>query len=196
MSPRPCPTASPGRDCCGRHSGGPVHLRPQPLHPGHGGWLPAPLFLGVRGGGPGAGAQLCATAGPSALHLLPAWRPCLLRELLPVPQVGTGPTRVPGWGSGAQRPAQEPAVPRNLFLTAGTDGHVHLYSLLRAQPLASLRLSRRYLFAVRWSPVRPLLFAAASGEGRAAWGPARVWGCGRLPSHRSPSPPCRRGAPV
>uniref|UniRef100_A0A286Y180 Dynein 2 intermediate chain 2 n=1 Tax=Cavia porcellus TaxID=10141 RepID=A0A286Y180_CAVPO len=54
---------------------------------------------------------------------------------------------------------------RNLFLTAGTDGHVHLYSLLRAQPLASLRLSRRYLFAVRWSPVRPLLFAAASGEG-------------------------------
>lgn len=48
----------------------------------------------------------------------------------------------------------------------GTDGHVHLYSMLQAQPLTSLRLSHKYLFAVRWSPVRPLVFAAASGEGR------------------------------
>ncbi|XP_029776928.1 WD repeat-containing protein 34, partial [Suricata suricatta] len=54
---------------------------------------------------------------------------------------------------------------RNLFLSAGTDGHVHLYSMLQAQPLASLQLSCKYLFAVRWSPVRPLVFAAASGEG-------------------------------
>ncbi|XP_037347351.1 cytoplasmic dynein 2 intermediate chain 2 [Talpa occidentalis] len=54
---------------------------------------------------------------------------------------------------------------RNLFLSAGTDGHVHLYSMLQAQPLTSLRLSHKYLFAVRWSPVRPLVFAAASGEG-------------------------------
>ncbi|KAM6182076.1 cytoplasmic dynein 2 intermediate chain 2 [Erethizon dorsatum] len=54
---------------------------------------------------------------------------------------------------------------RNLFVSAGTDGHVHLYSMLQAQPLASLRLSHQYLFAVRWSPVRPLVFAAASGEG-------------------------------
>ena len=55
---------------------------------------------------------------------------------------------------------------RNLFLSAGTDGHIHLYSMLQAQPLASLQLSHKYLFAVRWSPVRPLVFAAASGEGR------------------------------
>ncbi|KAL2782125.1 cytoplasmic dynein 2 intermediate chain 2 [Daubentonia madagascariensis] len=54
---------------------------------------------------------------------------------------------------------------RNLFLSAGTDGHVHLYSMLQAQPLISLQLSYKYLFAVRWSPVRPLVFAAASGEG-------------------------------
>uniref|UniRef100_A0A8C6RNE8 Cytoplasmic dynein 2 intermediate chain 2 n=3 Tax=Nannospalax galili TaxID=1026970 RepID=A0A8C6RNE8_NANGA len=54
---------------------------------------------------------------------------------------------------------------RNLFLSAGTDGHVHLYSMLQAQPLTSLQLSQKYLFAVRWSPVRPLVFAAASGEG-------------------------------
>ncbi|XP_006154184.1 WD repeat-containing protein 34 [Tupaia chinensis] len=54
---------------------------------------------------------------------------------------------------------------RNLFLSAGTDGHVHLHSMLQAPPLASLQLSRKYVFAVRWSPVRPLVFAAASGEG-------------------------------
>ena len=61
-----------------------------------------------------------------------------------------------------------PCVPsRNLFLSAGTDGHVHLYSMLQAQPLTSLQLSHKYLFAVRWSPVRPLVFAAASGAGKA-----------------------------
>lgn len=54
---------------------------------------------------------------------------------------------------------------RNLFLSVGTDGHVHLHSMLQAQPLTSLQLSHKYLFAVRWSPVRPLVFAAASGEG-------------------------------
>ncbi|XP_074149906.1 cytoplasmic dynein 2 intermediate chain 2 isoform X2 [Sminthopsis crassicaudata] len=55
---------------------------------------------------------------------------------------------------------------RNLFLSAGTDGHIHLYSMLQAQPLTSLQLSHKYLFSVRWSPVRPLVFAAASGEGK------------------------------
>uniref|UniRef100_A0A8C5WK27 Dynein 2 intermediate chain 2 n=1 Tax=Leptobrachium leishanense TaxID=445787 RepID=A0A8C5WK27_9ANUR len=54
---------------------------------------------------------------------------------------------------------------RNLFLSAGTDGHAHLYSMLQAKPLASLNLSDKYLFSIRWSPVRPLVFAAASGEG-------------------------------
>ncbi|XP_037257069.1 cytoplasmic dynein 2 intermediate chain 2 isoform X2 [Falco biarmicus] len=54
---------------------------------------------------------------------------------------------------------------RNLFLSCGTDGQVHLHSMLQAQPLLSLQLSKKYLFCVRWSPVRPLVFAAASGEG-------------------------------
>ncbi|XP_053552083.1 cytoplasmic dynein 2 intermediate chain 2 isoform X2 [Bombina bombina] len=54
---------------------------------------------------------------------------------------------------------------RNLFLSAGTDGHAHLYSMLQAKPLVSLQLSQRYLFSIQWSPVRPLVFAAASGEG-------------------------------
>ncbi|XP_006119096.2 cytoplasmic dynein 2 intermediate chain 2 isoform X1 [Pelodiscus sinensis] len=54
---------------------------------------------------------------------------------------------------------------RNLFLSGSTDGHVHLHSMLQAQPLISLQLSKKYLFSVRWSPVRPLVFAAATGEG-------------------------------
>ncbi|XP_035746162.1 WD repeat-containing protein 34 isoform X2 [Egretta garzetta] len=54
---------------------------------------------------------------------------------------------------------------RNLFLSCGTDGQVHLHSLLQTQPLLTLQLSKQYLFCVRWSPVRPLVFAAASGEG-------------------------------
>ncbi|XP_067826053.1 WD repeat-containing protein 34 [Heptranchias perlo] len=54
---------------------------------------------------------------------------------------------------------------RNLFLTAGTDGHVHLYSMLQAEPILSLQLAQTYLFSVCWSSVRPLVFAAATGEG-------------------------------
>ncbi|XP_077162587.1 cytoplasmic dynein 2 intermediate chain 2 isoform X1 [Paroedura picta] len=54
---------------------------------------------------------------------------------------------------------------RNLFLSGGTDGHIHLHSMLQAQPLLSLQLSKKYVFSVRWSPVRPLVFAAATGEG-------------------------------
>uniref|UniRef100_UPI00398F47AE cytoplasmic dynein 2 intermediate chain 2 n=1 Tax=Pristiophorus japonicus TaxID=55135 RepID=UPI00398F47AE len=54
---------------------------------------------------------------------------------------------------------------RNLFLTAGTDGHVHLYSMLQAEPILSLQLSQTYLFSISWSSVRPLVFAAATGEG-------------------------------
>ncbi|NWW53123.1 WDR34 protein, partial [Pedionomus torquatus] len=53
----------------------------------------------------------------------------------------------------------------NLFLSCGTDGRVHLHSMLQTQPLLSLQLAKKYLFCVRWSPVRPLVFAAASGEG-------------------------------
>ncbi|XP_039417858.1 cytoplasmic dynein 2 intermediate chain 2 [Corvus cornix cornix] len=54
---------------------------------------------------------------------------------------------------------------RNLFLSCGTDGQVHFHSMLQTQPLFALQLSKKYLFCVCWSPVRPLVFAAASGEG-------------------------------
>ncbi|KAL0965145.1 hypothetical protein UPYG_G00277380 [Umbra pygmaea] len=54
---------------------------------------------------------------------------------------------------------------RNLFVSVGTDGLAHLHSLLQADPLLSLQVSDSYVFGVRWSPTRPLLFAAATGQG-------------------------------
>ncbi|KAF3849431.1 hypothetical protein F7725_015928 [Dissostichus mawsoni] len=47
---------------------------------------------------------------------------------------------------------------RNLFVSAGTDGLVHLHSLLQAPPLLSLRVSHSYVFQLQWSPTRPLIF--------------------------------------
>ncbi|XP_051268288.1 WD repeat-containing protein 34 [Dicentrarchus labrax] len=54
---------------------------------------------------------------------------------------------------------------RNVFVSAGTDGLAHLHSLLQADPLLSLRVSDSYVFQVEWSPTRPLVFAAATGQG-------------------------------
>ncbi|KAM4527898.1 cytoplasmic dynein 2 intermediate chain 2 [Odontesthes bonariensis] len=54
---------------------------------------------------------------------------------------------------------------RNLFVSAGTDGLAHIYSFLQANPLLSLRVSDSYVFQVQWSPTRPLVFAAATGQG-------------------------------
>lgn len=54
---------------------------------------------------------------------------------------------------------------RNLFVSASTDGLAHLHSLLQASPLLSLRVSDSYVFQVQWSPTRPLVFAAATGQG-------------------------------
>ncbi|XP_056289084.1 WD repeat-containing protein 34 [Pseudoliparis swirei] len=54
---------------------------------------------------------------------------------------------------------------RNLFVSTGADGLLHLHSLLQAEPLTSIRLSDRYGFQVQWSPSRPLVLAAATGQG-------------------------------
>ena len=57
------------------------------------------------------------------------------------------------------------SLKRNLFLSVGTDGLAHLHSLLQAGPLQSLRVADAYVFDVSWSPTRPLVFAAATGQG-------------------------------
>ncbi|KAJ7988221.1 hypothetical protein DPEC_G00321350 [Dallia pectoralis] len=54
---------------------------------------------------------------------------------------------------------------RNLFVSVGTDGRAHVHSLLQPDPLLSLRVSDSYVFGVCWSPTRPLVFAAATGQG-------------------------------
>ncbi|XP_041825481.1 WD repeat-containing protein 34 [Melanotaenia boesemani] len=54
---------------------------------------------------------------------------------------------------------------RNLFVSSGTDGLAHIHSLLQVSPLLSLRVSESYVFQVQWSPTRPLVFAAATGQG-------------------------------
>ncbi|XP_056301764.1 WD repeat-containing protein 34 [Danio aesculapii] len=54
---------------------------------------------------------------------------------------------------------------RNLFVSVGTDGLAHLHSVLQPRPLLSLRVSDSYAFGVRWSPTRPLVFAAVTGQG-------------------------------
>ncbi|KAM9734485.1 cytoplasmic dynein 2 intermediate chain 2 isoform 1-T1 [Menidia menidia] len=68
---------------------------------------------------------------------------------------------------------------RNLFVSAGTEGSAHIYSLLQANPLLSLRVSDSYLFQAQWSPTRPLVFAAATGQGE-----VHIFDLG----HRSPRP--------
>ncbi|XP_034047582.1 WD repeat-containing protein 34 [Thalassophryne amazonica] len=54
---------------------------------------------------------------------------------------------------------------RNLFVSAGTDGLVHVHSLLQREPLLSIRVSDSNVFQVQWSPARPLVFATATGQG-------------------------------
>jgi WD40 repeat protein len=54
---------------------------------------------------------------------------------------------------------------RNLFLTCSTDSSARLYSLLDSNPLLSLEPDCGYLFALQWSPTRPLVFAAGSADG-------------------------------
>ncbi|XP_072518033.1 cytoplasmic dynein 2 intermediate chain 2 [Salminus brasiliensis] len=54
---------------------------------------------------------------------------------------------------------------RNLFVSVGTDGLAQVHSILQPRPLLALRVSDSYAFGVRWSPVRPLVFAAVTGQG-------------------------------
>ncbi|XP_071503486.1 cytoplasmic dynein 2 intermediate chain 2-like [Diadema antillarum] len=54
---------------------------------------------------------------------------------------------------------------RNLFLSCGTDMCIRVYSMLEARPIFSVEPGQGYIFSAQWSPVRPLVFAAATGRG-------------------------------
>lgn len=65
---------------------------------------------------------------------------------------------------------------RELFLSAGADGSVRLYSAVRGPPLLSAEPTATFMHGVAWSPFRPLVFAAAAGEGVEAIRPqSREW---------------------
>ncbi|XP_022080790.1 WD repeat-containing protein 34-like [Acanthaster planci] len=55
---------------------------------------------------------------------------------------------------------------RNLFLTCGMDAEARIYSMLESRSIISLEPSAGYLFCARWSPIRPLVLAVASSEGK------------------------------
>ncbi|XP_077992291.1 cytoplasmic dynein 2 intermediate chain 2-like [Glandiceps talaboti] len=54
---------------------------------------------------------------------------------------------------------------RNLLLSCGTDTTARIYSMLQDKPIISIEPGLGYLFAAKWSPVRPLVFAVVTGEG-------------------------------
>lgn len=66
-------------------------------------------------------------------------------------------------------------------MSAGTDGLAHLHSTLQSEPLLSLKVCDSYVFQVAWSPSRPLVFAAATAEGRRS-NSQRAAGLWALPS--------------
>uniref|UniRef100_A0A7R9V7G1 Uncharacterized protein n=1 Tax=Chlamydomonas euryale TaxID=1486919 RepID=A0A7R9V7G1_9CHLO len=55
---------------------------------------------------------------------------------------------------------------RDLMLTCGYDGCVHLYHSLKNQHLMEVVPSAGPLYQVAWSPIRPLVFAACGHDGR------------------------------
>jgi len=55
---------------------------------------------------------------------------------------------------------------RHLFVVCSSDGSLRLYHKLRRKPLLQIEAPcRTYLYAVRWSPVRPMVFAVIAGSG-------------------------------
>ncbi|GMH44979.1 hypothetical protein BSKO_12936 [Bryopsis sp. KO-2023] len=55
---------------------------------------------------------------------------------------------------------------RDLFLSCGADGTIHMYSLLNGHSILSLEPASHGLSSVKWSPSRPLVFAVATDDGR------------------------------
>jgi len=54
---------------------------------------------------------------------------------------------------------------RNVFASCGGDGQIRISSLLQATPLLTIDTPSTYLFDVKWSRFRPLVFACAGQDG-------------------------------
>lgn len=55
---------------------------------------------------------------------------------------------------------------RRLFVTCGSDSTVKVFNLLDRKPILQLEPTAVSLFSLCWSPVRPMVLAAGSGDGR------------------------------
>ena len=55
---------------------------------------------------------------------------------------------------------------RNLFLTGSTDSTIRIYNTLQFKPNQIIEPGMGYIFDVEWSPSRPLVFAAVTGNGQ------------------------------
>lgn len=55
---------------------------------------------------------------------------------------------------------------RSLFATCGSDSVVKVFTALEKKPLLELEPTCPSLFSLCWSPVRPMFFAAGTGDGR------------------------------
>lgn len=54
---------------------------------------------------------------------------------------------------------------RNAFLSCGSDGEIHIYSLLQSKPILVLKTHTGFK-KVEWSPVRPLIISALTYDGQ------------------------------
>ena len=57
---------------------------------------------------------------------------------------------------------------RNVFCSCGIDGTVRIYNTLQSKALTMLEPASVYLYTVKWSPFRPLVLAASTGNGKIA----------------------------
>ncbi|KAF6028805.1 WDR34 [Bugula neritina] len=56
---------------------------------------------------------------------------------------------------------------RNLFLSCSSDSTLRVHSILQTQPVMVIEPASGYLYTVRWSPTKPLVFAVTTQDGRA-----------------------------
>lgn len=88
---------------------------------------------------------------------------------------------------------------RNIFASCGADGTLCVYNMLQVTPVMKLEPSEAYLFGCRWSPFRPLVLAAAAGDGQvflydlnqSILHPVKAIGCSEQ-ARRRPAPPRHR----
>ncbi|KFM82072.1 hypothetical protein X975_26411, partial [Stegodyphus mimosarum] len=55
---------------------------------------------------------------------------------------------------------------RNIFLSAGSDGELRIYNLLKPKPLITFQIPNGSITAAQWSPVRPSVLSCICNHGK------------------------------